>query len=144
MAAETIMTGLDRFLTAQDGIYDQALAELRRGHKESHWMWFIFPQIAGLGRSYMAQHYAIASLAEARDYLAHPLLGPRLAACTDAVLGNAGVRNAVQIFGPVDAVKLRSSMTLFDRAGADRRYDAVLRGFFDGEPDQATLQLLML
>src|SRR4051812_43144459 len=95
---------LDRFIAAQDGVYAQALAELKAGRKRSHWMWFVFPQIAGLGRSPTAQYYAIASAAEARSYLAHPLLGPRLGACAEVVLAHEG-RSAEAIFGPVDAMK---------------------------------------
>ncbi len=105
---------LGRFVTAQDsgGAYARAVAELRRGAKVSHWMWFVFPQIAGLGHSPTARHFAISSVAEARAYLAHPLLGPRLTECAGIVAGRTG-RTAEQIFGGIDALKLRSSMTLF-------------------------------
>src|ERR1700761_3356801 len=108
---------LERFVTAQDrgGTYQRAVAELRAGAKASHWMWFIFPQAAGLGSSAMARQYAIASADEARAYLAHPVLGPRLRECAGIVAGTGG-RTAEQIFGPIDAMKLRSSVTLFDAA----------------------------
>ncbi len=137
--------GLERFVTAQDqgGTYQRAVAELRAGAKSSHWMWFIFPQAAGLGRSAMARQYAIASAAEARAYLAHPVLGPRLRECAGIVAGTAG-RSAEQIFGPVDAMKLRSSMTLFDAAAGDGEtvFGAVLERFFGGAADPATLARL--
>jgi uncharacterized protein (DUF1810 family) len=112
---------LDRFVSAQErgGTYERAVAELRAGAKVSHWMWFVFPQVAGLGLSAMAREYAIASVAEARAYLAHPVLGPRLRECARVVAATEG-RSAIRIFGPVDAVKLRSSMTLFAAADADR------------------------
>jgi uncharacterized protein (DUF1810 family) len=133
---------LDRFVEAQRSTYDRALEELRAGRKTSHWMWFIFPQLAGLGRSEMAQRYAIASLAEARAYHAHPVLGPRLRSCAAAVLAHAD-RSPVAILGEVDAMKLRSSMTLFHRATPDAAvYRDVLDRCFDGEPDAATDQLL--
>src|SRR4051794_7666052 len=106
---------LSRFVTAQDGVYPDVVAELRRGRKTGHWMWFIFPQVAGLGRSSMAQRYAIGSLTEARAYLQHPVLGPRLVECATILLGNSD-STAEQILGTVDAMKLRSSMTLFQRA----------------------------
>ena len=130
---------LERFVQAQDEhrTYDQALSELRRGRKTSHWMWFVFPQIAGLGRSPMAQAYAIADLAEARAYLAHPVLGPRLVECAEIVASQKGLA-AEEIFGGVDAMKLRSSMTLFARADpAQAVFAAVLDQYFDG-PDPET------
>ena len=133
---------LDRFVFAQADIYSQALAELRAGRKQSHWMWFVFPQIAGLGRSPTAMFYAIASAAEARAYLAHPLLGSRLAECTSAILAHRD-RSAEAIFGPVDAMKLKSSMTLFEAvAGDPAPFASVLDTFFDAERDPATLKLL--
>ena len=136
------MTDLSRFVMVQQGIYLQALAELRRGRKQSHWMWFVFPQIAGLGHSAMAQLYAIADLDEARAYLAHPILGPRLRECTGAMLAHSG-RSARAILGEIDAVKLRSSMTLFEAAGGDGSlFGACLDAFFDGARDPATLELL--
>lgn len=137
-------TDLERFVEAQDsgGTFEQALAELRRGRKTSHWMWFVFPQVAGLGRSGIARHYALAGLDEARAYLAHPVLGPRLRESCEALLGVDGT-SADQVLGSVDAMKLRSSMTLF--AGADPGepvFGSVLERFFDGVPDERTIQLL--
>jgi uncharacterized protein (DUF1810 family) len=135
---------LERFVAAQDGggTYDRALAELRRGRKSSHWMWFVFPQIAGLGQSPTSRRYAISSLAEARAYLAHPVLGPRLVDCATAVSG-AATGDAGAIFGSIDAQKLHSSMTLFHRADpAEPVFGAVLAGFFGGVPDAATDQRL--
>jgi uncharacterized protein (DUF1810 family) len=132
---------LRRFVEAQDagGTYDAALAELRRGRKSGHWMWFVFPQVAGLGSSPAAREYAISGLDEARAYLAHPVLGPRLLQSARALLDGPG-RDAVEMLGPVDAMKLRSSMTLFLRAAGDggMTFEAVLARFFDGEPDEAT------
>jgi len=136
---------LSRFVSAQDGIYDQVVGELRRGRKTGHWMWFVFPQIAGLGHSPMSQRYAISSLDEARAYLAHPVLGPRLAECAALAVqaGQPGGRTAEQIFGPVDALKLRSSMTLFHRADpAQPDFGQVLIQFFGGITDPATEQRL--
>ena len=131
--------GLERFVGAQDGgVYEQALRELRAGAKLGHWMWFVFPQVAGLGRSSTAQHYALAGLEEARAYLAHPVLGPRLVECAQALLELSG-RDPVRVLGSVDAVKLRSSMTLFEAAAPDERVFAeVLERWFDGERDEAT------
>ncbi len=135
---------LERFVKAQDarGTYDAALAELRAGRKTSHWMWFVFPQLAGLGLSETSRRYAISSLDEARAYLAHPLLGPRLQECARALLGLDG-RTATEILGPVDAVKLRSSLTLFARAAPeDPVFGEVLDRYFDGRRDEATDALL--
>jgi uncharacterized protein (DUF1810 family) len=135
---------LERFVAAQDagGTYQRALAELRAGRKTSHWMWFVFPQIAGLGFSQMAERYAISGLAEARAYLAHPVLGPRLRACTEVVAATEG-GTADRILGPVDAMKLRSCMTLFAAAGpAEPGFAEVLARYFDGERDEATLARL--
>jgi uncharacterized protein (DUF1810 family) len=135
---------LDRFVTAQNrgGTYDAAVAELRAGRKRSHWMWFIFPQIAGLGQSPTSRRYAISSLAEAEAYLAHPVLGPRLIECAGIVRDLRG-RTAEVIFGGMDAMKLRSSMTLFARAeSADPVFREVLDAYFDGVPDGATETLL--
>jgi uncharacterized protein (DUF1810 family) len=130
--------GLQRFVTAQDGVYEQALAELRRGRKQSHWMWFVFPQIAGLGRSPTAQRYAIRNLDEARAYLQHPVLGPRLKESARALTGLKGT-DADAVLGPVDALKLRSSMTLFARADPDEPvFRQVLDRYFGGEADPAT------
>jgi len=133
---------LQRFAAAQEagGMYERATAELRSGRKTSHWMWFIFPQIAGLGYSRTARTYAIASLAEARAYLAHPLLGARLIECA-SILTRVPDRTAEQIFGVVDAMKLRSSMTLFARAAVGGSvFGQVLDQYFDGVPDPATQQ----
>lgn len=131
---------LDRFVSAQAADYDTALAELYAGRKRTHWMWYIFPQIAGLGHSATARHYAIRDLAEARAYLAHPLLGPHYHAAVAALLRHRG-RDAADIMGAVDAMKLRSSLTLFSRAGGGSDVDAALAAFFPGA-DEATLKLL--
>lgn len=134
--------GLRRFLLAQDGIYGTALTELRSGRKRSHWMWFVFPQIEGLGSSPLAQRYAIGSLAEAEAYLRHPILGPRLVECAEAVLAVTG-RSAHEIFGSPDDAKLRSSATLFAAAcPAGSVFDRLLDRYFAGERDQATLRRL--
>ena len=130
---------LDRFVAAQAGIYDAALAEIRRGAKRSHWMWFIFPQVAGLGRSDMARQYAIQSLEEARAYLAHPLLGSRYRESVAALQDLTGT-TAQEIFGETDALKLRSSLTLFAQAGDERLIAAALDRWFGG-PDGATLAM---
>jgi uncharacterized protein (DUF1810 family) len=135
---------LERFVTAQDagGTYQRALAELRAGRKAGHWMWFIFPQVAGLGLSSMAQRYAISGLPEARAYLGHPVLGPRLRECAGAVAA-VGDSTADAILGPVDAMKLRSCMTLFAAAAPEEpSFGEVLTRYFDGQPDQATLARL--
>ena len=140
----TDASGLQRFVDAQDGggTYDSALRELRAGHKRSHWMWFVFPQVAGLGRSATAQHYAISGLDEARAYLAHPVLGPRLVECA-AALTALDTSDAVAVFGGVDAQKLRSSMTLFARAAPDEpAFRAVLDRYFGGVEDTATIDRL--
>lgn len=130
--------GLERFVREQDRDYDRVLAELRRGRKTSHWIWFIFPQIAGLGRSAMSQHFAIASLDEARAYLAHPVLGTRLRECTGLILAAKG-RSADEIFGSLDAMKVRSCMTLFHRAAPEELvFRQVLERFYAGMPDSAT------
>jgi uncharacterized protein (DUF1810 family) len=136
------MPALDRFVRAQETTWPDALAELRAGAKRSHWMWFVFPQLAGLGRSPTAQLYAIASLNEARAYLGHPLLGARLRECVDALLPWAGKRTPEQILGPIDAMKLRSSLTLFDQASPDDTFARALDAFFNGERDGRTLELL--
>jgi len=135
---------LKRFVAAQDagGTYQQAVAELRRGRKTSHWMWFVFPQIAGLGYSPTSRMFAISSLEEARAYLAHPVLGPRLVECA-TIVSQAQDRTAEQIFGGIDAQKLRSCATLFLRADpGEPVFGQVLAQYFDGRPDPATDQRL--
>ena len=133
---------LERFVQAQDPVYADVVAELRRGHKASHWMWFIFPQFAGLGRTPISQHFAIGSLEEAEAYLEHPVLGVRLRECTDLVLAAPG-GSAEAIFGSIDAMKLRSSMTLFHRAAPEvPSFGAVLDRYFDGLTDALTDELL--
>jgi uncharacterized protein (DUF1810 family) len=134
---------LERFVKAQDsgGTYQRAVAELRSGRKTSHWMWFIFPQIAGLGRSAMAQAYAISDLAEARAYLAHPILGPRLIECAEILAAQQG-RSAEQIFGGIDAIKLRSSMTLFAHAAPDQTiFQQVIDQYYDGQDPETERRL---
>ena len=134
---------LDRFVQAQADSYACALAELRAGRKRSHWMWFVFPQIAGLGGSPTAIRYAIGSLAEARAYLDHPVLGTRLSECCEILLGLDG-RTAEEIFGYPDVLKLRSSLTLFARAAErpETVFAAVLAKYYDGTPDARTLELI--
>lgn len=129
---------LARFVAAQEGTYDAALSEIRSGAKRSHWMWFVFPQVAGLGHSPMAQRYAIGSLDEAKAYLVHPVLGPSLLACV-AALDQLSGTTAERVFGAIDAVKLRSSLTLFEAAGAP--FGPTLMRWF-GERDARTLELL--
>ncbi|MCU0300557.1 MAG: DUF1810 domain-containing protein [Candidatus Nanopelagicales bacterium] len=134
---------LDRFVVAQEHDYSRALAELRAGRKRGHWVWFVLPQLRGLGTSPTAQHYGIESLAEARAYLAHPVLGPRLVACAQALLDQPAERSAEAILGGIDAVKLRSSMTLFTTADPQRpEFPAVLERYFGGVPDRLTLGML--
>ena len=131
---------LKRFVAAQDdgGTFDRAVEELRRGRKTTHWMWFVFPQIAGLGQSQLSQRFAISSLAEAEAYLHHHVLGPRLLECTRLV-AQAQAPGPQQIFGPVDARKLHSSITLFLRAApGEPLFGRVLDRYFDGVPDAAT------
>ena len=133
---------LARFVDAQNGVYDQVMRELRAGRKESHWMWFVFPQIAGLGQSPTSVFYAISSLDEAEAYLAHPVLGPRLRECARAALAVEG-RSARQIFGAIDEMKFRSSMTLFMKAAPDEPLiSECLQNFFGGAADPATLARL--
>ena len=132
---------LNRFLTAQEKDYPMALAEMRRGKKQSHWMWYIFPQIQGLGHSSMARHYAIRDLREATDYLAHPVLGPRLVEISRVLLSLPG-NNATTVMGSPDDLKLRSCMTLFSLvAGADAVFPQVLTKFYDSKPDEQTIEL---
>ena len=135
---------LERFVTAQDtrGTYASAVAELRAGRKTGHWMWFVFPQIAGLGLSELSRRYAISSIEEARAYLAHPILGKRIEECARTLTESTG-ESARDIFGPVDATKLRSSMTLFARAAPENvLFRTVLDRYFDGIADDATDDLL--
>ena len=135
---------LRRFVLAQEPVIGRVLDELRRGRKASHWMWFVFPQVAGLGFSAMAQTYAIRSLDEARAYLAHPVLGPRLRDCTQTVTDVEG-RSAHDIFGSPDDMKFRSSMTLFAEAMSQESvFQAALKKYFRGEADDLTLQKLGL
>ena len=136
------MADLERFVRAQEHDYARALDELRAGAKRSHWIWYVFPQCAGLGASEMSRRYAIASLDEARAYLAHPLLGPRLVACADAVLAH-GDRSARQIMGSPDDLKLRSSATLFALVSPPGSvFERVLAWFFRGERDVRTVELM--
>ena len=141
-AEPMVANELDRFVAAQRDSYAAALAELRAGDKRGHWMWFVFPQIAGLGRSAQAQRYAIVDRAEACAYLAHDVLGPRLVECSEAVLDWRGRRTAEAMLGDIDAMKLRSSMTLFEAVSGDARFAAVLDGFYSGARDDRTLALL--
>ena len=136
------MGNLQRFLDAQEPVLDQVLTELRAGRKRTHWMWFVFPQLAGLGHSDRAHFFAIADLDEARRYLAHPVLGARLVQCSERVNATTG-KTAHAIFGSPDDLKLRSSMTLFAAAASDPApFEAALARYFDATPDPATLDLL--
>lgn len=133
---------LDRFVRAQDEILDAVRRELRAGRKETHWMWFVFPQLRALGRSGTALHYGISGIEEARAYMAHPLLGPRLVECAELVLAAEG-RSAHAIFGGIDALKLRSCMTLFSAAAPGvAAFPEVLRRHYGGQPDPETTRLL--
>lgn len=133
---------LDRFVQAQQGDYDRALSEVRSGRKRSHWMWYIFPQFDGLGFSPTSKRYAIKSIAEAKAYLNHPLLGPRLIECVEAVLGVEG-RSAHEIFGSPDDMKLKSCATLFAYVSPEGSvFDQLLDKFFQGDRDSKTLRLL--
>jgi uncharacterized protein (DUF1810 family) len=135
---------LQRFVNAQHGDFEISLAELRAGSKQSHWMWFVFPQLAGLGRSPTARFYAISGVDDARAYLAHPLLGPRLRQSVAAVMVWSGKRSADRILGSIDAMKFRSCLTLFDRVASHDVFASALGAFFDGEADERTLALLAL
>ena len=133
---------LDRFIEAQQTVYDRALAEIRSGRKQSHWMWFVFPQFDGLGFSETSRRYAVKSLDEATAYLAHPVLGPRLLECAEAVLGLEG-RSAADIFGSPDDMKLRSSATLFAHLSPDGSvFHRLLDKYFESLPDEATISLI--
>ena len=134
---------LERFVEAQQPQFDSALGELKAGRKQSHWIWFIFPQLAGLGRSPTAQFYGIRSLLEARAYLAHPVLGDRYREAVRTVRDWADRKTAIEILGDIDALKLRSSLTLFEAASGDPLFADALRAFYGG-PDEATLRLLNL
>lgn len=133
---------LQRFTKAQQDIYETALVELRGGSKRSHWMWFIFPQLSGLGHSPTAKFFAIQSAEEARAYLDHPLLGRRLRECVEAVLPWSASRTADEIFGPIDSMKLRSCLTLFDQIEPQAVFASALAAFFGSNPDERTLALL--
>ena len=142
-ALQTENRSLDRFVRAQAGIYRTALAELHAGGKRTHWMWFIFPQMQGLGKSANARTYAIHSREEARAYLDHELLGPRLLECTQAMLAHAGQRKPVEILGPIDTMKFRSSMTLFEAVADDPKpFAQALDQMCNGDRDKATLELI--
>lgn len=142
MTAKNDQFDVLRFVEAQENVYAQAFAELRSGRKRSHWMWFVFPQVAGLGSSHLAQRYAIGSRAEAEAYLAHPVLGPRLVECAQALLAVDG-KSALEIMGSPDDVKLRSSMTLFaEVAGEGSVFTAVLQKYFGGQLDERTIEFL--
>lgn len=133
---------LSRFLNAQEAVYDRALAEIKRGRKSSHWMWFIFPQFEGLGFSSTSRRYSIKSIAEAEAYLDHPVLGKRLIACAEAVLGVAG-RSAFAIFGSPDDMKLKSSATLFESVSPpDSVFSRLIDKYYNGERDEKTLELI--
>ena len=135
------MPDLNRFVTAQDPVIDTVRAELRAGRKRSHWMWFVFPQLRGLGHSPTARHYGLADRTEAEAYLAHPVLGPRLLDCTDLVL-TGPEPDAHRLFGSPDDLKFRSCLTLFDAIGADDRFAAALARFYGDRRDHRTLALL--
>lgn len=137
----TRVKDLERFLWAQDGVIEQAMTELQRGRKTSHWMWFVFPQVVGLGHSATAQRYAIHSLAEARAFLEHPLLGERLRECCRLLLTHRDSAPE-NLLGVVDALKLRSSMTLFDAICSDDVFGEALSAFFHGERDSLTLAVM--
>lgn len=144
LAVDALVTDSDdfqRFVEAQALAYATVLRELRQGRKTSHWMWFIFPQLRGLGSSAMARRYEIASLDEARAYLAHPLLGPRLRDCVTTLQGIPQA-HPQRVFGNVDALKLRSCLTLFQRAGGGELFDAALQRWFSGQADERTESLL--
>jgi uncharacterized protein (DUF1810 family) len=131
-----------RFVDAQQGVFETALEELRQGNKRTHWMWFVFPQLSALGRSPNARYYGLHSVDQARAYLAHPLLGSHLRQSVEALLPWAGKRSAEAILGPVDAMKLKSSLTLFEAASAEPNFTRALDLLFDGERDSLTLDLL--
>ena len=133
---------LNRFLGAQESFYADALKEIKQGYKQSHWIWFIFPQMRGLGRSPMAENYGIASIEEARAYLENPTLKQRLIEISTALLKHKGKSTAYEILGTIDAIKVRSSMTLFDPVMPNSIFAEVLDAFYNGERDEMTLELL--
>ncbi|WP_457389034.1 DUF1810 domain-containing protein [Roseateles sp. P5_E1] len=137
------MSTLDRFVQAQQGRYEQALAELKAGRKTGHWIWFVLPQLRGLGRSAMAHEYGIAGRAEAEAYLAHPVLGARLRDCVQAMLAHEG-NSAERILGDVDTMKFKSCLTLFEAVAGepDHLFGRTLEKLYNGERDEATLRLL--
>ena len=135
---------LMRFTEAQKETYQTALKEIKNGHKRTHWMWYIFPQIIGLGSSSMSMRYAIRDMTEARAYLAHPVLGPRLREAMSMVLSHRGKKTAREIFFGIDALKLRSSATLFDLVSPDDVFKDILDVFYDGKPCEKTLSILGL
>lgn len=133
---------LNRFLGAQESFYADALKEIKQGYKQSHWIWFIFPQMRGLGRSPMAENYGIASIEEARAYLENPTLKQRLIEISTALLKHKGKSTAYEILGTIDAIKVRSSMTLFDQVIPNAIFAEVIDAFYNGERDEMTLELL--
>lgn len=133
---------LARFVAAQSGVYELAVAELRSGAKRTHWMWFVLPQLRGLGHSLMADRYGIEDLGEAKAYLAHPLLGQRLKECVELMLGHCGERDAATILGVIDAIKFQSSLTLFEAAGGGALFAKALETYYGGERDRRTLAML--
>jgi len=135
---------LARFVAAQSGVYDLALAELKAGQKRTHWMWFVLPQLRGLGFSMMADRYGLEDRGEALAYLQHPVLGARLRECVAALLPHVGQRSAGEIMGVVDAIKLHSCLTLFDAVGGGELFTRALDGFYRGERDRRTLAMLEL
>lgn len=145
-AADSLSQGhrmsLARFVAAQSGVYELALAELRAGAKRTHWMWFVLPQLRGLGHSLMADRYGLEDLGEAQAYLAHPVLADRLRECVEAVLAHAGERDAATILGVVDAIKFQSSLTLFEAAGGGALFGQALDTFYGGDRDRRTLAML--
>ena len=145
---ENLMTTLDpfnlnRFLGAQESYYADALKEIKQGYKQSHWIWFIFPQMRGLGRSYMAEYYGISSIEEARAYLDHPTLKARLIEISTALLQHKGKSTAYEILGTLDAMKVRSSMTLFDQVMPNSIFAEVLDAFYNSERDELTIRILL-
>lgn len=142
MATNADPYNLQRFVDAQEGIYDRALSELQDGQKQSHWMWFVFPQVAGLGHSAMSRLYSIHSIDEAKAFLDHPLLGARMRECVQALLIQRGERDAKSILGAIDAMKLRSSLTLFAKAAPGESLFGRALDIFFGSPDPSTLRIL--